>query len=94
MNIEWLRDLLICIFAGVGTIVSIIITVLCLKCYLRAGAILNSAKAISNNIRDVTSLFRNEILKPILQLIAIIQGVRKGVETVSSFCKKEGRKDG
>lgn len=94
MNIEWLRDLFICILGGVGTIAFIIIAVIFFKIYLRLNSILNSAKAVACNIEDITAFFKNEVMKPLIQIIAIIQGVRKGVETMSHFCKKEGGKDG
>lgn len=94
MDIAWFRDLFICILGGVGSITLIIIAVLTFRLYLKLSSILNSSKAICSNIQDFTSCLRNEVLKPLMQLVALIQGVRKGIETMGYFHKKEGGKDG
>lgn len=94
MDIYWFRDLVICIFGLVGTGVLIFIAVLLYKMYSRTRSILDSARAISGTIRELSSYVGDEVVKPLIQTVTVIQGVRQGVDAISRFFKKqEGGKD-
>ena len=95
MGIDWFRDLVICIFGLVGTVVLIFIATLSYKVYRRTKSILDSAKTTSGTIRGISSYVGDEVVKPMVQVVALIQAVRQGIDAVSRFFKKqEGGKDG
>ncbi|MAF85521.1 MAG: hypothetical protein CL875_03440 [Dehalococcoidales bacterium] len=95
MSIEWFRDMILIICGIAATVVLIIIAVLLLSLYRKTSSLLNSLKATSSTIQGISSYVGDEIVKPLTQAVAIIQGVRQGVDTVSKFFKKpEGGKNG
>ena len=95
MGIDWFRDLFIIIFGLVGTVALIFISILAYKVYRRTKSILDAAKATSGTIRGISSYVGDEVVKPMVQVVALIQGVRQGIDAVSRFFKKqEGGKDG
>jgi len=91
MGIEWLSDLIICI-TGIMLIGWLIfIAVLSYSLYHRISSILDSLKATSRTIQGVSSYVGNEVVKPVVQLVTLIQGIRQGIDAVSGlFRKKEG----
>jgi len=94
MNIEWFRDLVICILGIVSAVTLIIISVVLFRLYRKINSVLNSLKTTSATIQGLSSYIGDEVVKPITQLVAVIQGIRQGVETVSKFFKKgEGGKN-
>ena len=91
MGIDWFRDLIICIFGLVAAGVLIFIAVLSFLLYRRLRAILDSAKATSRTIQGISSYVGDEVVKPVIEVAAIIQGLRQGIDTISRFFrKKEG----
>ena len=91
MSIDWFRDLAICIFGLVAAGVLIFVTVLFFSLYRRIKVILDSVKTTSKTIQGLSSYVGDEVVKPVIELAAIIQGVRQGIDTVSRlFKKKEG----
>lgn len=91
MGIDWFRDLAISIFGLVAAGVLIFITVLIFSLYRRIKVILDSVKTTSKTIQGLSSYVGDEVVKPVIELAAIIQGVRQGIDTVSRlFKKKEG----
>ncbi|RLC61588.1 MAG: hypothetical protein DRI01_08260 [Chloroflexi bacterium] len=95
MSIDWFRDLVICVVGLVVTGTSIFVAVLLFSLYRRIRDILDSAKATSKTIQDISSYVGGEVVKPAIELAAIIQGVRQGINTVGRFFKKTegGRHD-
>jgi len=95
VDIDWYRDLIICIYGVVGTIALIMIVVLVYKLYSRIKSILDSAKRTAGTIDDVTSYVGNQAVKPMVQIVALVQGVRQGINTFNNlFQKRKGGKDG
>jgi hypothetical protein len=97
MDIAWFRDLVICISGLVVTIVVIFIAVLAYLLYNSARSALDSVKATAATINEISSAVRDDIIKPILQLVALIRGVFQGIDLVNRFFGKkesEGGKDG
>ena len=88
MDIDWFRDLILCIWGIVGVVVFILITVLFYRLYRRIRYILDSAKNASKTIQDITSYVGDEAVKPLIQVVAIIQGIRKGIEAITKLGKK------
>lgn len=93
MSIDWVRDLVISISGLVVTGVLIFIAVLLYSLYRKISSILDSAQATSTTIKEVSSYVGIEVLKPVIQIVAIAQGIRQGIDTVSKFFKKKGEGD-
>jgi len=94
MGIDWFRDLVICIVGLVAAGVLIFVTVLLFSLYRRIKVILDSVKTTSKTIQCLSSYVGDEVVKPVIELAAIIQGVRQGIDTVGRlFKKKEGGKN-
>ncbi|MBA7666837.1 hypothetical protein ES703_74919 [subsurface metagenome] len=85
MDISWFRDLAIIILMLVATGVLITVTVLAFSLYRRGKHILDSVKDILDSVKAV--------VKPLVQIAAIIQGIRQGIDSASKFCKKKGGSD-
>ena len=89
MSIDWFRDLIICIFGLVAAGVLIFIAVLSFLLYRRVRVILDSVKATSKTIQGLSSYVGDEVVKPVIEVAAIIQGIRQGIDTISRFFKKK-----
>jgi hypothetical protein len=89
MSIDWFRDLIICIFGLVAAGALIFIAVLSFLLYRRVRVILDSVKATSKTIQGLSSYVGDEVVKPVIEVAAIIQGVRQGIDTISRFFKKK-----
>ena len=94
MGLEWLRDLVICILGLVAAGVLIFIAVLAYSFYHRTKPILDSVNAVVTTIQEVV-ISVEEIARPIMQVVAVIRGVRQGVDAVSKlFDKRRKRRNG
>ena len=97
MDIVWFRDLVICISGLVVTGVVIFIAVLSYLLYSRVRSVLNSIEATSTTIHEISSAVKDEIVRPVVQLVALIRGIHQGIDLVNRFFGKkesEGGKDG
>jgi len=94
MSIDWFRDLIICITGVVAAGVLIFIAVILGLLYRKTNFILNSLQATSTTIHEVTSYIGSQVVKPAIEVVALVQGIRQGIDTISKFFKKEeGGKD-
>ncbi|MFC2068681.1 hypothetical protein ACFLTP_06705 [Chloroflexota bacterium] len=94
MSIDWFRDLIICVFGLVATGTLIFIAVLSYRLYHRTRAILDSIKATSRIVQEVSSYMGDEVVKPVAQIAGIVQGIRQGIVTFSNyFNRSKGGKD-
>lgn len=95
MSIEWFRDLVISIFGLGATVALIFIAVLAFLLYRKLRPILNSLKATTKTVEDISSTVEEEVSRPLAQIAAFVQGISKVVSLVSRFSRrKEGGKDG
>ncbi len=88
MEIAWYRDLVICVWGMVVTLVVIMVGVLSLLLYKKLRPILNSLEATSSTISDITATVRDEVVAPVVQIAALIKGISQGIDLVSSIFKK------
>jgi len=88
MSIDWLRDLVICIFGLVAAGVLIFLAVLAYSLYRRAGPVLDSAKAILSDVQGIVSYAEDKVVKPTIKLVSLIQGIRQGVDTFNKIFRK------
>jgi hypothetical protein len=94
MDIGWFRDLVICISGLVITAVVILIAVLAYLLFSKMRPILDSMKATSATINEITTTVKEEVVKPIVSLATLIRGIVQGIELVSKFFKREEQEGG
>ena len=99
MGIEWYRDLIICIAGGITCILCLIaagviiyFAVIAKSLNKKVKSVMNAveetttiAKGVVSDIREDVSEVKEEIMSPLVQVMAIIQGVRKGFELVNAL---------
>lgn len=89
MSIEWFRDLVICIAGLAFTAVIILLAVLVLLIYKKTGRVLDSIEATSNTIHEISSTVRDEVVKPMVQVAAVIRGISQGIDLAREFFRKK-----
>jgi hypothetical protein len=95
VGIEWFRDLAIVILGFGVTIVAICIGVLAFMLYRKLRPILDSVKATTKTVENISSAVGEEVSRPLAQLAAFIQGIRQAVGLFSGFARrKEGGRNG
>lgn len=88
MGIEWLRDLSIAILGFVTSAVLIFGTVLVYSLYREVKSALLQVKTASKIAYDTVTQVQDGI-KPLLTILALIQGIRGGFKDISKIFKKE-----
>ena len=88
MTIEWLRDLTIIIYGLVGAIFLIIIGVMAFALFRRLKVILDSLKVTSSNIQEISTVAKEQIVRPMMQVGSIFQGITRWIEMISGYFKK------
>ncbi|MGD0352394.1 MAG: hypothetical protein ABSB38_02690 [Dehalococcoidia bacterium] len=99
MDIGWFRDLVICISGLVITVVVIFIAVLAYLLYSKIRPVLDSMKAtsatiheITSTVYEITSTVKDEVVKPAVQFVTLIRGIVQGIELASKLFKREEKK--
>jgi hypothetical protein len=88
VTIGWFRDLVIIIFGLVGAGFLIIIAVMALSLFRRLKVILDSLKVTSANIQEISTVAKEQIVKPIIQVGSIFQSIAKWIEAIGGFLKR------
>jgi branched-subunit amino acid permease len=91
MGIEWYRDLSITILGFVTTAVLVFLTVIIYLLYRKANSALQLAKSASKIAYDTVTRIQ-EGIKPLLPILAVIQGIRGGFKDICKIFKKESHK--
>ena len=95
MGIEWFRDLAISLSGLILIGVLIFIAVLAFLMYRRVSSILDSMKIVSKNVQGISSFVTDEVAKPLIQMVAFVQGIRQGIDAIGKlFKRKKGEGDG
>jgi hypothetical protein len=94
MDIGWFRDLVICISGLVITLVVIFIAVLAYLLYSKVRPILDSMKATSATLHEITSTVKDEVVKPVVSFVTLVRGIVQGIELAGKLFKKEEREGG
>ena len=92
MDIAWFRDLMICIFGVSATVVVLVLAVLAILCYRRIRPILDSVKATTKTVENLSTCVETEVAMPLAQVAAFVQGMRQIVSLFSRFTKKKEEK--
>lgn len=90
MTIEWFADLVIVIFGLVATVAVLVFLVIGIFAFVKVKSVMDTAQKISGDVRDISSCIKEEVVKPIAQMAAVIQGVR---QATSMFGPKKRKED-
>jgi len=89
VSIEWFRDLVVCIFGLGATIAVIFIAVVVFLLYRRLRPVLDSLKATTKTVENLSTCVEVEVAKPLAQVAAFVQGIRQAVSLASRFTKRK-----
>ena len=93
MGIEWFRDLSITILGFVTTAVLIFTAILVYRLYREVKSVVHLVKAASKIAYDTVTMVQ-EGIKPLLTILAVIQGIREGFKGISKIFKRESNEGG
>jgi hypothetical protein len=85
---DWLRDLAVVILGFTGAAVLIFLAVLAWFIYREVKTASDSVRDASRTVRDTVQKAGDEGIKPIFQIIALIQGVRQGVDEAMKLFRR------
>ena len=85
MTIEWFRDLVIIIYGLVGAVFLIALGIMAFSLYRRLKAILDSLKVTSSNIQEISTVAKEQIVRPIIQVGSVFQAITKWIEVISGY---------
>jgi hypothetical protein len=89
VSIDWFSDLVICIFGLAATIVILFLAVLAFLFYRRIRPALDSVKATTKTVENLTSTVEVEVARPLAQVAAFVQGIRQATSLVKQFTRKK-----
>ena len=89
MSIEWFRDLIIVIYGFLGIIVLIFIVILAVLIYKKTRTVLNSIQATTNEVKQIVDTIKTEFVDPVVQAMAVVQGIKQGISTISKLFRKD-----
>lgn len=84
MPIDWYRDLVLIIFGSVSSLVMIYFAIELYRFSRKVGPILNSIEHTAKVLEEVSV----QIVNPMVQIMAIIQLISRGIGAVSNLFKK------
>ena len=93
MGIEWYRDLSIIVLCLVMSVVLIFSAFLAYRFFHIAHSTLNMIKSTTKLAYDTVSLVQ-EVMKPILPILAIFSGVLGGFQGITKIFKKQNNEGG
>jgi hypothetical protein len=102
VGIDWFRDLVICIWGVLAIIFLIIDSILFYLLYKRLQKFLNAADAVynkgysilndlentSSSVQGIINDMKEKVVNPIVQVMAVIQGIRQVIGIFSQSKKK------
>jgi len=93
LGIEWFRDLSITILCFVTTLVIVFVAILALLLYRKAESVLKLAESTVKSAYATVSLVQ-EFIKPLLPILALVQGICGGLGGISNIFKKGNNEGG
>jgi len=88
VTIEWFRDLIIIIYGLVGAAFLISIGIMAFRLFRRLQDILDSLKVTSSNIQEISTVAKEQIITPMVQVGNVFQGITRWIEMISGYFKK------
>jgi len=90
MTIEWFRDLVIIIFCLLGIGATLLITIVALVIFRRVGSVLNTTKAVVEDMSGTTYFLSDTFVKPFIGAASFVSGVRQALRIVSRLSQRKG----
>lgn len=81
MDIADLRDWILVIYGTLGIVVLIIIAIMLFCIYRKIASILDSAREVTDTVRDT-------VVDPLHKIQGFISGISKGIEVICSIGKR------
>jgi hypothetical protein len=88
MTIGWLRDLVIIIYGLVSVAFLAFIGYMAFSLFRRSEVILDSLKVTSANIEEISTVAREQMVRPIMQVGSVFQGITRWIEMIGGYFKK------
>ncbi len=88
MTIEWFRDLTIILYGLVGAVFLVAAGLMAFALFRRLTVILDSLKVTSSNIEEISTIAKQQIVKPIMQVGSVFQGITRWIEMISGYFNK------
>ena len=88
MTIEWFRDLIIIIYGLVGAVFLVSIGIMAFLLFRRLKVILDSLALTSANIQEISTVAKEQMVGPIMQVGSVFQGITRWIEMISGYFKK------
>ena len=88
MSLAELRDLFIVIFSIAGIVAIILLSVVTLLVYRKVRNILDAWAVTVGNIRDITTVFSENIAKPLGNIASVVQGISRFFEFITKPLKR------
>lgn len=88
MTIEWLRDLILIIWGIAGIAVTLTIGILAVMLYRRIRPALDSIKATTKTVENITSVVSDEVAGPLSKVAAFVQGIRQASSLINQLRNK------
>jgi len=90
MDLALWRDLVIIIWGVIGTIALVFICVIAYLFFRRTISLIESADTVVAKVSDIVNYAEKEVIRPVSQFGAMIQGIVQGVDLFKNvFRKKE-----
>jgi hypothetical protein len=91
MSLADLRDLFIVIFALAGIGATLFFSIISFLIFRRVRSMLQSGQETLGNVRDISTLISDNIVRPLASIAGIVEGLRRGLEYISGLRRrKEG----
>ena len=90
MDIAWFRDLVISVFGIATILILIFLAVLAFLLYQKIKPIVDSVKSTTRTVEKISSCVESEVVTPLSQVVAFVQGVRQAIGMFSGLRKKKG----
>ncbi len=94
MSLAELRDLFIVIFSVAGIVAIILLSILLFLVFRRIRSILDSGRETLGNVRNISSMVSDNIVKPLVSISSFLQGLRQALEFISRAAKREEKRGG
>ncbi len=88
MTIGWFRDLVIIIYGLFSLAFLTLIGLMVFSLFRRLEVILDSLKVTSANIEEISTVAREQMVRPIMQVGGVFQGITRWIEMISGYFKK------
>ena len=92
--LEDFRDVMIIIMAFMAIGSSLLLATLAILLFRKVSQTVDTAQGLVSDVRDVTSLLSESIVRPAIRGLSLVAGLKKAVNTLSKRQDAKEKKDG